>query len=171
MNYIHHLGVIHGDLKPENIMIVIDGRLTIKISDFGLSTLSDDHRLRRSLSVSQLCSHDEDGTDTYLAPDNQKTKASDVYSLGIVFVEVLSHFYTTMERMIVLKQLRQSQILPAVMEKDFPVESIFIRTMTSVSPLQRPGIEALQEYFDARESSTRMMCRDIVWGIIFDSIS
>src|SRR5436190_11894931 len=76
----HDREVIHGDLKPANIMI--DGRGHARISDFGLSALAAD-MTRRTLIA---------GTPAYMAPEQrrgQMSVRSDVYALGLVLEELL----------------------------------------------------------------------------------
>ena len=76
----HDREVIHGDLKPANVMI--DGRGHARISDFGLSALAAD-MTRRTLVA---------GTPAYMAPEQRKgilSLRSDVYALGIVLSELL----------------------------------------------------------------------------------
>ena len=76
----HRAGVIHGNLVPAN---VIDGPAGVKVTDFGLSALRDrppDERFQSVLS--------------YAAPERLSggpaTTASDMYSLGVLFVACLS---------------------------------------------------------------------------------
>ena len=79
----HDREVIHGDLKPANIMI--DGRGHARVSDFGLSALAAD-MTRRTLIA---------GTPAYMAPEQrrgQMSVRSDVYALGLVLEELLKGF-------------------------------------------------------------------------------
>lgn len=80
----HEAGVIHRDIKPQNILIKADG--TVKITDFGIATTE---------GAIQLTQHDSVmGSVHYMAPEcargEQATNQSDLYSLGIVFYEMLT---------------------------------------------------------------------------------
>lgn len=80
----HEVGVIHRDVKPENIMIDRSGRS--KVLDFGVARLVDHSTLTRKGRIV--------GTVPYMAPETIKGKTvdarSDVYSLGVVLYEMLS---------------------------------------------------------------------------------
>ncbi len=79
----HDREVIHGDLKPANIMI--DGRGQARVSDFGLSALAADITQRTLIA----------GTPAYMAPEQlkgQMSVRSDVYALGLVLQELLEGF-------------------------------------------------------------------------------
>jgi alkyl hydroperoxide reductase subunit AhpC len=90
----HGAGIIHGDLKPENVMIGDDG--LVKILDFGLA-----RRLRRGPPVANDDTADLGlaelgqglfGTPRYLAPEQVRGEpaslASDVFSLGVILFEL-----------------------------------------------------------------------------------
>ena len=84
----HAHGIIHRDLKPENIMVREDGY--VKILDFGLAVLADRHapNFSTGTAFSTLA-----GTPRYMSPEQKAneplTPASDIYSLGLVFLEML----------------------------------------------------------------------------------
>lgn len=83
---------MHRDIKPENILISPQGRMTF--ADFGLSFI-DTHK---STPFHQVKAYDLVGTPGYFAPellsyDLQRTgytPAADIYSLGLVFLELFA---------------------------------------------------------------------------------
>ncbi len=80
----HKAGVIHRDVKPQNIIVKADG--TAKVADFGIASIQGSIQLTQHDSVM--------GSVHYLAPEcskgHQASIQSDIYSLGIVFFEMLT---------------------------------------------------------------------------------
>lgn len=80
----HDFEVIHRDLKPENVFVMPGDR--IKLLDFGIARSTQDSRLT---SVGEIF-----GTPEYMAPEQGTSTdagpAADIYSLGIIFFEMLS---------------------------------------------------------------------------------
>jgi len=82
----HDLGVIHRDLKSDNIMLTTRGgrRDFVKILDFGLAALARDPRLAPKGAVF--------GTPEYMSPEQARGEdaipASDLYALGVLFFEM-----------------------------------------------------------------------------------
>lgn len=80
----HDSYIIHRDLKPQNIMIKDDGQ--IKITDFGIAMALNSTQLTQTNSVM--------GSVHYLPPEQASGKGStiksDIYSMGIIFYELLS---------------------------------------------------------------------------------
>jgi len=81
----HRIGIIHRDVKPENILISKDGR--IKVADFGLA---------RNLTMGQTMTAESSvvlGSVSYLSPEQVQRgiadARSDVYAIGIVLFEML----------------------------------------------------------------------------------
>lgn len=86
MQEAHARGLIHGDLKPSNLMVEPSGKL--RILDFGLARQADAHA---TTSVSQL---DPQGTIAYMAPERmtgaKASVQSDMYALGTILYEMLT---------------------------------------------------------------------------------
>jgi serine/threonine-protein kinase len=82
----HDLGVVHRDLKPDNIFIVSrgDGRELVKILDFGIARSRADTRLTNAGELF--------GTPQYMAPERitsgEAGPSVDLYALGIIFFEM-----------------------------------------------------------------------------------
>lgn len=82
LSYAHRHGVLHKDLKPDNILLADDG--VLKIIDFGIACLVDAQR-----SVDAIM-----GTPAYMSPEQLRGDAldarSDIYSMGIIVCELLT---------------------------------------------------------------------------------
>jgi serine/threonine-protein kinase len=82
----HQAGVVHRDVKPENLFLVhaADGREAVKLLDFGFASLPGDEAPGASVV----------GTPEYMAPEQAQgaaaAPAADVYSLGIVLFEMIA---------------------------------------------------------------------------------
>lgn len=110
LHYVHDLGLVHGNLRPNNILVVSGGH--IKVTDFGF----DDHSVGT-------------GVDWYQPFDEHKSAASDIYSLGAVLFHLLTgnvvdHHDAGINNIDALK------VLPNALEK-------IVRKMLAVKPAQR----------------------------------
>lgn len=86
----HHEGIVHGDIKPENIMIVPSG--DVKLLDFGVSRWSGSSG--DATSVTTGAGGEVAGTLSYMPPEllmgRRSDHHADLFSLGVVFHEMLA---------------------------------------------------------------------------------
>ena len=135
MAHAHDSYIIHRDLKPQNIMIKDDGQ--IKITDFGIAMALNATQLTQTNSVM--------GSVHYLPPEQASGKGctikSDIYSMGIIFYELLSGslpFRGDNAVEIALKHMREP--LPSLREDNSAIpQSIenIIRRATAKNPKNR----------------------------------
>jgi len=82
----HELGVVHRDVKPDNILLQeTDGRHEVRLTDFGIARVLDAAGLTTPQAIV--------GTPHYMAPEaihGDAEPASDVYSVGIVLYELVT---------------------------------------------------------------------------------
>ncbi len=135
MAHAHDSYIVHRDLKPQNIMIQDDGQ--IKITDFGIAMALNSTQLTQTNSVM--------GSVHYLPPEQAAGKGttikSDIYSMGIIFYELLTGelpFKGDSAVEIALKQMKEP--LPDVhkLNPDIPqsIENIILRS-TAKNPKNR----------------------------------
>lgn len=79
----HERGIIHRDIKPQNIMLLRDG--TIKVGDFGIAALENEVHENNGQAI---------GSIHYIAPEQARGECpdarSDIYSLGVVMYEMVT---------------------------------------------------------------------------------
>jgi predicted Ser/Thr protein kinase len=102
----HAAGVVHGDFKPDNVLV--DGAGRVKVTDFGLARLHDAARDDRLLA----------GTPAYMAPEmlegGEATPASDQFALATTLHEALygARAYAAPTMTELREQMRHARVLP-----------------------------------------------------------
>jgi len=162
LQHVHSLGLCHRDLKPANCFFARDGDL--KLGDFGLAREfqgADSGGGRQDadsatiptlptpgLSVSESLEEITSGVGTvaYAAPEQLDgtscSDKSDIFSLGMMLVELYSPVATLMERAHMMNKARQG-VLPPGLAADLPQLDVVIARCLSTSPSLRPDASAL----------------------------
>ena len=147
MSAAHKAGVVHGDLKPANMMITADDSL--RIMDFGMAqqTANNDSFAETMLSGS-ISDTGLRGTPMYMAPEitlgESQSPASDVFSLGLVLFEMLGNRPAVSGRnlMEILRNIEQFE-MPAEVSA-FPVHlQEILHASLEVSPKNRASADDL----------------------------
>ncbi|NXG01544.1 E2AK1 kinase, partial [Sakesphorus luctuosus] len=149
--YIHSMGVMHRDIKPRNIFLHGSDH-QVKIGDFGLACkdlLWDDaEQWVHTERVNGLTHTSGVGTCLYASPEQLQGShydfKSDMYSMGVILLELFQPFGTEMERMEVLTHLRNGQI-PHTFYKQWPTQAKYVKLLTSQSSTERPTAAQLRE--------------------------
>jgi tetratricopeptide (TPR) repeat protein/TolB-like protein len=88
----HQNGVVHRDIKPENIMLTRTGR--VKVLDFGVAKRLPVEGEALALDSTETKAGELSGTPAYMAPEllleRQSDERADIFSLGVVFYELLT---------------------------------------------------------------------------------
>lgn len=87
LDYAHKSGIIHRDIKPDNIIVMPDGE-SIKVADFGIARMNETEESQKTQVGSVL------GTPRYMSPEqalgNPVDGRSDLFSVGTIMYEMLS---------------------------------------------------------------------------------
>ncbi|NXE61868.1 E2AK1 kinase, partial [Calcarius ornatus] len=149
--YIHSMGVMHRDIKPRNIFLHGSDH-QVKIGDFGLACkdlLWDDaDQGFQTERINGLTHTSGVGTCLYASPEQLQGShydfKSDMYSLGVVLLELFQPFGTEMERTEVLTHLRTGQI-PHTFYKKWPTQAKYVKLLTSPRATERPTAAQLRD--------------------------
>ncbi|KAF5300197.1 hypothetical protein FQA39_LY11231 [Lamprigera yunnana] len=148
VEYVHFRGLIHRDLKPSNIFFSLEGQ--IKIGDFGLVTSIEEYDDEDEV-YNASCKRSYTnavGTRLYMSPEQlsgqQYNYKVDIYSLGIIFFELLVPFKTEMERIHVLTDIRNHKY-PEGFTVTCLKELNLLDSMLSNDPEDRPHATGIRE--------------------------
>ena len=144
LGHAHERGLIHRDIKPQNIMLLRDG--TIKVADFGIAALENEIYVNDGQAV---------GSIHYIAPEQARGESpdarSDLYSLGVVMYEMLTgeRPYTgeTIGE-IAIKHMNANPIMPREKNPEIPeeLERITMKAMkANMAERYQSAAELLQD--------------------------
>lgn len=141
--YIHSRKIVHHDIKPSNIFVSVEpsGKITVQLGDFGLSCPLQEAHTGAGF-----------GTPLYAAPEQLAGECnfkSDIYSLGIILLELLVPFSTDMERASTIKAVRTGH-LPSNINVNF---RSLLKQCIMHRPSKRPDVSQLIEIMNKLSSS------------------
>lgn len=135
LEHAHEKGIIHRDIKPQNVMLLQDG--SIKVTDFGIA--------RFSQSETQTMTDKAIGSVHYIAPEQARgdyiTDKADIYSVGVMLYEMTTGrlpFVADNAVSVALMQLQAKPVMPRELNPNLPrgLEQITMRAMEK-SPVDR----------------------------------
>lgn len=145
LEHAHSKGIIHRDIKPQNIMLLKDGM--IKVADFGIASLENTTEENNGETV---------GSVHYIAPEQARGEApdarSDIYSLGIVMYEMLTGklpYVGNSDVEVAVKHMNTDPVTPRDIVPSIPEE------------LERICLKAMNSNIDERYQSASEMLADL----------
>ena len=146
LQHAHDRGIVHRDIKPQNIMLLYDG--TIKITDFGIA--------RFARAETKTITDRAIGSVHYISPEQARGEATDektdIYSVGIMLFEMLTGklpFEADSPVSVAIKQIQSIAKRPREINPDVP------------EGLEAVTIRAMQKDVNKRYHSAAEMLRDI----------
>lgn len=144
LQHAHDKGIVHRDVKPQNIMVLADG--TIKVTDFGIARFSrSDQRTITDKAI---------GSVHYISPEQargEKTdEKADIYSVGVMLYEMLTGklpFQAESAVSVAIMQLQRDPQLPTEINASIPLG------------LEQITMHAMQKSQDKRyQTASEMLC-------------
>jgi serine/threonine protein kinase len=148
----HRAGVIHRDIKPDNIMVVGNEDLEkVKLMDFGIARLRDSGTTSRLTRAGVIM-----GTPAYMAPEQAEgaevNERTDIYALGIVLYEMLSGsvpFRASTPGAVLVKQIQETPLALRNLRREVP------------AAIERAVMQALEKDLNKRQRDMREVAQGL----------
>ncbi len=143
LSHAHSRGIIHRDIKPQNIMVLRDG--SVKVADFGIACLAN---------ASQTLTQEALGSVHYISPEQARgdriDARSDIYSAGVVLYEMLTGrlpFEGDSAVSVAIQHLSSVPLAPRDIDPSIPepLELICMKAMNSDPDKRYPTADAMLE--------------------------
>lgn len=147
ISHAHSRGIIHRDIKPQNIMILQDG--TVKVTDFGIARFFNNE--------TQTITDKTIGSVHYISPEQAKglktDYKSDIYSIGVVLYELLTKrlpFEADNAVSVAIMQMQVTPQAPRLLNPSIPIA------------LEEITLKAMQKNPEGRYFTAQNMYDDII---------
>jgi len=129
LSHAHSRGIVHRDIKPQNIMVLRDG--SVKVADFGIACLEN---------AAQTLTQEALGSVHYISPEQARgdrtDSRSDIYSAGVVLYELLTNrlpFEGDSAVSVAIQHLSSIPLAPREINQDIP-EQLQLICMKAMAP-------------------------------------
>jgi serine/threonine-protein kinase len=148
LRYAHRRGLVHRDIKPQNVLVGPDGDL--KVADFGIARAVDDLQMTQTGMIV--------GTAHYLSPEQASgqaiTPSADLYSVGVVLFEMLTGrmpFDGDQPVAIALKHVNEDPPALSVVNPDVPADLEYV-VLKAMSKQPEDRFEDAEEFIGALQA-------------------
>ena len=141
LSHAHSRGIVHRDIKPQNIMVMRDG--SVKVADFGIACLEN---------AAQTLTQEALGSVHYISPEQARgdriDARSDIYSAGVVLYEMLTGrlpFEGDSAVSVAIQHLSSIPLAPREINRDIPeqLELICMKAMAPDPDRRYPSADAM----------------------------